>query len=557
MSNDAGHQSTVPVGDHRSRRWWCDIRWITAGVIVGTVVFLLWGLFGPEAAIRVSRETTYLTEPLAADGLPDYRAALLAMAGPAPPPEENAAAALLQVCWPLGIDDADLPKVCAALGIPNEPPADRLRAPDDDAASKVTHEMYFAAGERPWTGADLPELEAWLVKNEATITQLVTASKRPRYWLPEPSMFRAAESMFGSWTFVDVESRHASTILTCRAMWHIGERRYADAWRDIHAIYRFARLVGDAKRGPTTLITELMTVRIEATASDTLTEHLLAQSDLPRDLLTEIIHDLDGLGTPSAASNAVMTQRLEVIDTLVFVARRAAGGRAGRSLLVEGWGSPSLGMLLRVSLDWNRVLKEMNDDFDRIHAAWELPTYADRRVRMRQIANDAESEFMVSIQGSQLAMGLLSCGRRSGIVAARLRARIIPSWVSILSTVTRRRALFDLSRTTVALAAWRADHAGDAPAVYPERLDDLVPQYLSAVPTDPFSDKPFIYERRGSGYLLASVGENGVYDGGTDEDGDIVNGEWQAEKQDVSYDACDLVVRMPVPERPFVPSESP
>jgi hypothetical protein len=59
-----------------------------------------------------------------------------------------------------------------------------------------------------------------------------------------------------------------------------------------------------------------------------------------------------------------------------------------------------------------------------------------------------------------------------------------------------------------------------------------------------------IYERRGDGYLLASVGENGVYDGGDDIDGWIVRGEWQEQEQKVNYPAVDLVVRMPIPPRP-------
>jgi hypothetical protein len=121
--------------------------------------------------------------------------------------------------------------------------------------------------------------------------------------------------------------------------------------------------------------------------------------------------------------------------------------------------------------------------------------------------------------------------------------------------VTRSQASFDFRRTAAALAAWKADRvAGEEP--YPETLEALVPKYLAAVPLDPFSDKPFIYERRGEGYLLASVGSNGVYDGGDDMSGWIVGGEWQTTEQDVDRKKSDLVVRMPVPPRP-VPAASP
>lgn len=48
----------------------------------------------------------------------------------------------------------------------------------------------------------------------------------------------------------------------------------------------------------------------------------------------------------------------------------------------------------------------------------------------------------------------------------------------------------------------------------PEKLEELVPEYLPAVPLDPFTDSPLIYRRGGDGYLLYSVGPDGADDGG-------------------------------------------
>jgi hypothetical protein len=49
----------------------------------------------------------------------------------------------------------------------------------------------------------------------------------------------------------------------------------------------------------------------------------------------------------------------------------------------------------------------------------------------------------------------------------------------------------------------------------PARLDDLVTNYLSKVPQDPFSGQPLIYRAQGTNWLLYSVGSDGVDDGGT------------------------------------------
>jgi hypothetical protein len=48
----------------------------------------------------------------------------------------------------------------------------------------------------------------------------------------------------------------------------------------------------------------------------------------------------------------------------------------------------------------------------------------------------------------------------------------------------------------------------------PPSLEQLVPTYLQQVPLDPFSGRPIIYHPQGTNWLLYSVGEDGVDDGG-------------------------------------------
>ncbi len=549
MKSGEGNHAPSP-GTAARHRWWLDIRWITAGIVAMAIAFLLWGLFGPEAAIRISRETTCITEPLAADGLPDYRAALLAMAGPAPPPEENAAAALLQVCWPLGIDRADLPNVCAAIGIPNEPPSEPLRAPHKDATSKVTSEMFDAAQERPWTGENLPELEAWLQKNETKIDQLVAASLLPKFWYSMPVVHAPNASMWDSWTpFSLLEARRVTQILLCRAMWHIGEGRHRDAWHDVRAATRLGMLFVAPDGGPQFLVTQLVASAIQSTANKVLTIYLLADPDLPRDVLTEIGEDLDARGAPSSPRDTVVAERMFVLDMLVFAARRASGGRHGRAETLGEVLTGDSTLLIRTSLDWNSLLKCVNDNFDQIDAALQLRTHGERVAALERLDDTRVAAHRDRSEWSQRFMLFLSRGYRTAAVGESVTedAFGVTIWTG---PHVRTQALDDLARTAVALAEWRLDQRDEA-SMYPEQLDELVPQYLATIPLDPFSERPFIYERRGSGYLLASVGRNGLYDGGNDEDGEIVNGEWKEEKQLVKPDECDLVIRMPVPDRPF------
>lgn len=548
---DHGVHDTTAVKSQRPR-WWQDARWIISGVIAVTVVFLLWGLFGPEAAIRVSPETTFITEPLAADGLPDYRAALLAMAGPAPPPEENAAAALLQLCWPLGIEEADLPKVCAALGVPNEPPGDPLCPPDKDAGFKISDAMYDAATEQPWTGGDLPEVEAWLITNEAKIDRLAAASRLSVYWLPTWAFHRTGGSIWESWVeswepLYDFESRRANQILMCRANWHIGKGRWGDAWRDLHAASRLGAMLIAPERGPQFLVTRLVAHAIQSSADKALTKCLLCEPAVPRDVLAEIRQDLEARRPPSAMGDTALAERIFVMDMLVFAGRRAPGGRRERIEIFGDIFPPDTSRLLHASLDWNSLLHQVNTDYDRIDAALQLGTHRERLAAFERLDESHNEEIREWDQWPGRLMTILSRGYRTRRVGASIQSNTFGAaiWAAPLA---RSQALLEMTRTAAALAAWRIDHEGEA-SLYPEQLGDLVPTYLSAIPIDPFTDKPFIYERRGEGYLLASVGMNGVYDDGTDEDGWIVKGKWQTEEQDVPNDRSDMVVRMPVPKR--------
>ncbi|TWU28317.1 hypothetical protein Pla144_16040 [Bythopirellula polymerisocia] len=82
----------------------------------------------------------------------------------------------------------------------------------------------------------------------------------------------------------------------------------------------------------------------------------------------------------------------------------------------------------------------------------------------------------------------------------------------------RNRAVLRLLQLEFALRAWKAEHHE-----WPESLAELVPAIIPAVPIDPFSPdgKPLQYVRIDDGFVLYSVGQNEIDEGGTipDDDG--------------------------------------
>ncbi|HEY3282408.1 MAG TPA: hypothetical protein VGN26_09060 [Armatimonadota bacterium] len=94
---------------------------------------------------------------------------------------------------------------------------------------------------------------------------------------------------------------------------------------------------------------------------------------------------------------------------------------------------------------------------------------------------------------------------------ASMTAAILSPVSGELSTpLTKDQVLNDLLAVTLALRAYRLERGA-----YPERLAQLVPRYLDAVPQDPFARSGDLrYRRSGSGYVLYSVGPDTRDDGG-------------------------------------------
>jgi len=106
---------------------------------------------------------------------------------------------------------------------------------------------------------------------------------------------------------------------------------------------------------------------------------------------------------------------------------------------------------------------------------------------------------------------------------------VAPAFTRVLELDLRTRAGLDLARAALALERCRL-----ATGKLPERLEDLVPQYLAQVPLDPFDGQPIRYQRTGPGYRLYSVDADGRDNGGVERT--------EANRGD-PYDWCFIVVR--------------
>jgi hypothetical protein len=100
-----------------------------------------------------------------------------------------------------------------------------------------------------------------------------------------------------------------------------------------------------------------------------------------------------------------------------------------------------------------------------------------------------------------------------GLDDMNLRQLFSGSVGSLAATVRKTMAAETSKRvviTAIALKRFQIKHG-----FFPEKLSDLTPEFLPSVPLDPVDGKPLRYHSNSDGtFLLYSIGENGVDDGG-------------------------------------------
>jgi hypothetical protein len=181
-------------------------------------------------------------------------------------------------------------------------------------------------------------------------------------------------------------------------------------------------------------------------------------------------------------------------------------------------------------IDWDLVLRESNEWYNRIVHAFELLTRSERVKAVEAIEKDLK-RLIAERRGSFLVdmwenpkLGF------SRFLSITINGSMLPAITAIHDIEDRETMRFGLTRLAFALAECRADHG-----VYPGKLDDLVPKYVSTVPRDLFNDGELHYARKGAGYELYSVGVNGKDDGGSED---------ESQTQD------DLMICIPAAKKP-------
>jgi hypothetical protein len=172
---------------------------------------------------------------------------------------------------------------------------------------------------------------------------------------------------------------------------------------------------------------------------------------------------------------------------------------------------------LRKGVHWNQTLRAVNSWYDNYVDAWRKPTRAERidaTKKSRDEQGKTGTRFRSWASPILPAIAALSKDAPGYVYDPVPLALVHDS--EIEDTLDDLTMQFELTKLAFALAAYHADNGA-----FPEKLADLVPKYVADVPKDIFNDADLHYQLEGDGYLLYSVGLNGIDDGGKTNCDDI------------------------------------
>lgn len=533
--------------------------WIVAAFFL-VILFFLVQLFGTSPRIEVSPQTTYVTSPLRADGLPDFEAYIRDRARSGVTPQNNAAAVIWPMVWPGELSPNQCQPVARELGIDAFPPASAALLPiwkalrNGSNNEQAAHEALDVVTTRPWTSAQYPALANWAKQYQQQLDTIVEGSKLPRCYFPSPShLDQKQETICTTLLPGPQSSREAGRSLSARAMWHAGEGRIDEAWADLLATFRIGRLVA---QGPT-LVEQYVGMAINNMGCAS-TVAMLHEVKPSAKEARRMLDDLSSL--PEFAGVADSIDQMERIMFLDFVIAVSRGEIDSESLrMMES--DQRAKYFHRVRIDWNVVLKKGNEIFDRVVAAVRVSDRAARQQAYTTINDD-----IAQLERDGSARSMLAAATNSAIrnemVAGRLLSANLGFVYYAMNAEDVANTKLTLTRYAAALALFRAEHGA-----YPEKLDALVPGIFTTLPAGPFGANAFIFKPIGSGYLLYCTGPNGKDDGGSNGRLMIYHGidveqlgdaDSEALKANPILDSDDISIRVPLPAlnaSPIKPSD--
>jgi len=348
-------------------------------ILFGALFLMVLGIFlyanlvhSPQ--LIISRETTYLTEPLTADGTRvDYLAALEKERYPPDMKTDNNGYRLIVRAIGLngarsasGYSESEA-QVREKLGLdPTAKPAMTYQEPGDFLAKYclsqgVAEDQAFQweskVGSEPWTLEDYPMMESWLQENNRVVDVVEEAVRKPTFFMP---FVRPSDQSDLDVGLTELQhARSLARIVSARANYRVGTGDIDGAIRDVITCKRLGRHM-KCQKGP--YVSGLVGVAIEGVAQSL---GVAANRDAApsKAQLQYLADELAALPATPDLKETLLAERYYALSLLQQVARR---DRSAAELIWNEEDNRVGKLVARLPVDWNIVLWRVNQRFDEL-----------------------------------------------------------------------------------------------------------------------------------------------------------------------------------------------
>ncbi|MDR2169171.1 MAG: hypothetical protein LBP59_03420 [Planctomycetaceae bacterium] len=504
------------------------------------LILLVYFCFVPSR-LRISPETTGITEPLTADGRVDYFAAFESMyIDDLSPATNNGQRLLIAACGPRILEmNALLDRIgewekvplnedaktwfnnywiplCENIYIdPYKKPMFYDKRDFISYMKKYFKEQKEAAGEKydnenendvdklykeltagTWKREEHPEASKWLDEYSEVLDYFGMCVRKPHFanWRK-----KYEDGSLLSVLLPDVQSnRSFATSLRLRICERIGRGDIDGAWHDIMSIKYLSRHYVNENF----IVINLVGIAVDAIANDA-TKLLLIHCQPNEKQLAKFISDLDNLPEFNPKGLTLAFDRLLLFQTIQLFQSKGY-----LQLLDELDTAPASDLLIvmfrllaRLPYDANIAGKHLTKIWNEIELK-NIKHSAINPALRRQYAEQLEKvvgKYSEKIKSTRKVFGISIPNDFYRIPLIRTRSELLAEYIvsyftSAMQTATlsfdRYDALNEMQRLAIILERYKL-----ANGKYPDKLDDLVPKYIDIVPIDPFTGKAtFVYK---------------------------------------------------------------
>lgn len=502
----------------------------------------------PKVLVTISKETTFITEPLRTDGYVDYVKALNDRNRKGVTPENNAVVLMWKAVGPGAIKPPQRTEYFELLGIKPLPQkgdyftsfeqfTDNYRKELKTAGTAVDEREFaeaikvcYSQSSALWGVKDYPILVRWLESNLKPLQLISEASTRTKFYDPVISTTSIYEAELPALQQV----RAIVRALACRAVLSASKGNDAKAFEDLLTLHRLARLIASQPR----LMNALHAYSSEETVCRA-EQVILSRCRLSSTVWLKARSELDALPPmPTMRDVCDVGERFCFLDLVGLAARN--GLQEIRNLFGREQTTPDDAKKLLDGLgaatDFSLILRNGKPWYDRLADALRMPTHKQRAEAVERLQEDLDELRATYKRKYAHAIVHNPQTATSEFVGNMTLMILFPPMTIVENPWARAETRFEITKIGFALAAYRADHEA-----YPVKLGDLVPKYAGEIPKDMAVDDELHYKPNGNGYILYSVGPNMADDDGK-ELGNVKEGE--------PCDDVALVVKgVPQPDR--------